>query len=843
METKSNMRKERSGAVQRWLLSLVVAGVTGAAGAQKVNPDDYQGAIKANDLFIVDCLLPPQVRQMGRNFTYLAARQPIRTSAKDCAIRGGEYVAYDRANLKTALAVWLPAAEGGDAQAQTYVGEMYEEGMGVAPDYVQAAKWYALAAEQGHPRAQINLGAMYESGRGVSKDMTQAMNLYREASGITDGVLEYTTDEQMARRRALAQEAEQLRAQVLDLTDQLDGAEKALTRRKRDLRRARDELARTLDELSTQRTQAAGISAAEREALERLEAENQQLRSDLQKTQTARSVLLAELGEAQEKSENAQLELSQVRGELDQREAAVDQSQAEIERLREQLRTAQNGGTGNADELAAAIADKEAALDTERDLIAARQQELAEALDAAEQQLAQSRNRENDLRAQVSGQAEEIELIRGSLSTAQDELMESQLRIAAGQGDAEELEELRLEIAEREQEIAAAQAQSDAILDELLVQQVAASEEIISMISPEVGVARGVKAVTLFADVENYDLIGRVSPRSELLAFRVNDRSALDLIDENGLFKVPVSLAGMETPVSIEAVTADGSRTRESFVIQKDLPQALAQRATSRQFRKRLRRDLGNFHALVIGNNNYDNHETLKTASADAQGVADVLRSRYGFNVSLLQNASQVEMVQEFARLTEELDKNDNLLIYYAGHGVITPDGNGHWLGVDSSANADESWIGNNQVSDFISEMNAKHVLVVADSCYSGTLSGAAIRPIPLEVDDQDLLFISRVRARTVLTSGGLQPVLDDGGDGNSIFGGAFIRAISGNADVMEGYRLFETVEREVETRSRLAQLRQSPEYTAMKFAGHEGSEFFFLPESDTASGLSPIRL
>ncbi len=842
MEQGSMMRTERSKKCQKWLLTLAIAGVTGIAGAQKVNPDDYQGAIKAGDLFIVDCLLPPQVRQMGRQFTYLAARQPIRTSAKDCAIRGGEYVAYDRANLETALAVWLPAANGGDAKAQTFVGEMYEQGLGVSPNYSEAAKWYTLAAEQGHPRAQINLGAMYESGRGVAKDMTQAMNLYRQASGITDGVLEYTTDEQMARRRALAQEAEQLRAQVLDLTDQLAGAEKKLDRRKRDLRRARDELARTLDELSSTQAQA-GLSSDERKALNNLQTENQRLREDLQNTLAARSVLLAELGQVQEESELAQQELSRVRGDLDQREAAADRSKEEIQRLKQQLQTVQSGGTGNADELAAAIAEQEQALETERELIAARQSELADALAAAEQQLAEARARENDLRAQVGGQAEEIDIIRGSLSSAQDELMESQLRLAAGQGSAEELNELRQEIADREAEIAAAQQQSDALLDELLVQQIAASDEVISMISPEVGVARGIRAVTLFADVDDYDLIGRVSPRSELLSFRVNDKSAIDLIDDNGLFKVPVSLQGMETPVAIEAVTTNGVRTRESFVIQKDLPQALAQRATSKQFRKRLRRDLGTFNALVIGNNNYANHETLKTASADAKGVADVLRNRYGFNVSLLLDATQVEIVQEFANLTEKLNKNDNLLIYYAGHGVVTPDGNGHWLGIDSSASPDASWIGNNQVSDFISEMNAKHVLVVADSCYSGTLSGAAIRPIPLEVDDQDLLFISRVRARTVLTSGGLQPVLDDGGEGNSIFGGAFIRAISSNADVMEGYRLFETVEREVETRSRLAQLRQSPEYTAMKYAGHEGSEFFFLPESDQATNLSPLRL
>ncbi|MEM9530412.1 MAG: caspase family protein [Pseudomonadota bacterium] len=824
-------------------LALVTC-LAGIAGAQKVDPEDYEGAIGVDDLLIVDCLLPPQVRQLGRRFTYLAARQPIRTSAKDCAIRGGEYVAYDRANLKTALAVWMPAAEGGDAQAQTYVGEMYEDGMGVEPDFGEAARWYTLAAEQGHSRAQINLGNLYESGRGVTRDITRAMNLYREASGITDGVLEYTTDEEMARRRALAQEAEELRAQVLDLTDQLSSAERTLNRRKRDLTRARAELARTLEDLEQERAEGQ-LSQAERSQLAQLRTENSRLNTRLAEAEGARKDLLSQLSSSRDGSASAEQELSRLRSELDAQEAVINQTRAEVDRLKQALQTARADGSADADELAAALAEREAALETERDLLTARSAEMAEELARAQEALRAAISRENTLRAQVDGQSEEIAIIRGSLNETQDELMESQLRLAANAGAAEELQDLRDEIAEREQEIAQAENVSGELLDQLLAREVAASSaQAISMISPEIGVARGVRAVTLFADVTDYELIGRVAPRDELLAFRVNDQDSLSLIDDNGLFKVPVSLEGMETPVAIEAVTRGGERSRESFVIQKDLPQAAATRSTSRQFRKRLRRDLGTFTALVIGNNSYSSHAVLSTAVADAQGVADVLRDRYRFDVRLLLNATQLEMVQAFAELADELGDDDNLLIYYAGHGVVTPDGTGHWLGIDAAANADRSWIGNDQISDFISEMKARHVLVVADSCYSGTLSGSAIRPIPLEVDDQDLLFISRVRARTVLTSGGLQPVLDDGGDGNSIFGGAFIRAISGNADVMEGYRLYESVRREVETRSRLAQLRQTPEYTAMKFAGHEGSEFFFLPSSEFARrGFGAIRL
>ncbi len=827
----------RGAALIAALAALVVAA---GAGAQKVDIRDYEGAITAEDLFIVDCLLPPQVRQLGQQFTYLSARRPIRTSAKECAIRGGEYVAYDLADYRTALKVWLPAAKGGDAQAQTYVGEIYEQGLGTEPDFGKAAEWYLKAAEQGHSRAMINLGALYESGRGVPKDLTQAMNLYRQASGITDGVLEYATDEELARRRALAQEAEQLRRQVVTLTAELETTRDALERRRRDLRRAREERDRTLAELEAQRLAAGAVSSADRGELERLRAENESLTTQLAAAQGDQRGLLDELRRLREQGDSAELELARTRVEIEQGQERLGRTQAEVERLKTELAGAREAGADAAEiaALQARILEQETLLDAEREAMEVREAELEAQLAEAQRRLSESQQREAELKATLDGQEQEISIIRSSLETAQAELIESQLRLADSDAEREALAELQREISERQAEIARHEDTARNLVGQLGGEATGGTS--INMISPAVGLARGAKSVTLFADLSEYELIGRTAPREELLAFRVNDRDALAALDPDGIFRVPVTLSGSgQTPVSIEAVGRDGSRSEETFVIQKDVPPAVAARQTSDRFRGRLRSDLGTFHALVIGNAAYANHAALETAVNDARGVAETLRTRYGFNVRLLTDATRDQIVFELAELSQSLAGNDNLLIYYAGHGVLDAGGEGYWLGVEAAAQRDKSWIGNAQISDFISEMQARHVLVVADSCYSGTLSGAAIRPIPLEIDDQDLLFISRVRARTVLTSGGLQPVLDDGGEGHSIFGGAFIRAIQQNGDVMEGYRLFETIRREVETRSRLARVRQNPEYTALKFAGHEGSEFFFLPA--TTIGLVPL--
>ena len=144
-----------------------------------------KGMVKRSDLEIVDCLLPGQVRQLG-NSSFLTQRRPLRTTVSECSIRGGEYVAYDRADLQSALRVWMQAAEAGDPEAQTNVGDIYERGLGVAPNYEAAAQWYQKAADKGYSRALFNLGTLYEQGTGVPQDQLKALNLYRQAWGLAE---------------------------------------------------------------------------------------------------------------------------------------------------------------------------------------------------------------------------------------------------------------------------------------------------------------------------------------------------------------------------------------------------------------------------------------------------------------------------------------------------------------------------------------------------------------------------------------------------------------------------------------------------------------------------------
>ena len=78
--------------------------------------------------------------------------------------------AYKSGDYATALREWNPLAEQGDANAQFFMGMMYEKGHGVPQDYKTAVKWWILAAEQGNAFAQFNLGLMYRKGQGVPQD-------------------------------------------------------------------------------------------------------------------------------------------------------------------------------------------------------------------------------------------------------------------------------------------------------------------------------------------------------------------------------------------------------------------------------------------------------------------------------------------------------------------------------------------------------------------------------------------------------------------------------------------------------------------------------------------------
>lgn len=89
--------------------------------------------------------------------------------------------AYDRGDHTKAIEIVLPLALNGNRQAQFNLGTMYDFGLGVATNHLEAVKWYRKAAERGHVSAQFNLAVLLDRGLGVERNDVEALYWYTKA--------------------------------------------------------------------------------------------------------------------------------------------------------------------------------------------------------------------------------------------------------------------------------------------------------------------------------------------------------------------------------------------------------------------------------------------------------------------------------------------------------------------------------------------------------------------------------------------------------------------------------------------------------------------------------------
>ena len=244
----------------------------------------------------------------------------------------------------------------------------------------------------------------------------------------------------------------------------------------------------------------------------------------------------------------------------------------------------------------------------------------------------------------------------------------------------------------------------------------------------------------------------------------------------------------------------------------------------------------GKFVALLIGNNRYQHISSLRTAINDVEMLKTTLENKYGFQTTIIRDATRRDILRAITTIQKQITADTNLLIYYAGHGHLANDENrGYWLPVDAEEDNSTNWIANDDITSKVKTMAAKHVLVIADSCYSGMLSrsmssGSHHLDDALRSDRSDISAyvekISQKRARMVMSSGGLEPVADEGGLGNhSVFASAIISMLQENDGIMDGTLLFSRVRQKVKWNA-----DQTPEYSPIRNAGHDGGDFLFIP-------------
>ena len=770
--------------VLRRLLALTlcfVAGTIPGGGALAQNTPARPGPTArasgpgtVESFMVVDCLLPGQIRQLGGKVTYVTARRAVKTAARDCEIRGGEYTAFDRANYATSLKVWLPLAEGGDPAAQTYVGEIYEQGLGTEPDAAVAATWYRKAADKGYSRAALNLGTLYEQGRGVPRDPTQALNWFRRASGLPPAASFELTAPSTAASTA---EVTQLKAQVEQLRRELEAKTQELTRLQGELDTARKSL-------EGRRTEADADRATVAQLRQELDANRQRVNTDRGRITELEKTLAA-------------------------REARLAQSNRDLAAARAAQAAAEQQKSADASRLAAQTAQLQTTTDADRGQVAALRAQLADTRKDANTQTARVTELElavAEREATLAAKIKEVDTLRATVARLEGETKDQR----------ERLDRLR---------------------------QATGPGPVVQIMQPELRTMRDGKNLRAVVAADRTTVVGRVTSETELLTFTVNDRA--EKLLANNVFRTEIALAQPEQPMRIVAIDKQGRRSTLEFLVVRSAPPATTAAPAASGGAPRIglprtgsKASYGTYYALVIGNNEYQQLRKLKTAVADARDVARVLEQDYGFRVKLLLNATRYDILAALNEYREKLTEKDNLLIYYAGHGELDErNQRGNWLPVDAEPNSTANWISNVAITDVLNATNVQQLLVVADSCYSGTLTRSSLGRLEGGLsDDERLKLLSAMasrRSRMVLTSGGVEPVIDSAGSsGHSAFAQAFLDVLRANVGVMPGQELFTNVQLRVAAVADRVQMRQVPEYAPIKYAGHESGDFVFVRQN-----------
>lgn len=251
------------------------------------------------------------------------------------------------------------------------------------------------------------------------------------------------------------------------------------------------------------------------------------------------------------------------------------------------------------------------------------------------------------------------------------------------------------------------------------------------------------------------------------------------------------------------------------------------------------------YQALVIGINDYaaangQGWDKLATARNDAQDLAEILRGQYGFEVTTLldQAASRAAIMEQLDRLSQ-LGDHDAVLIYFAGHGLYDEAlGEGFWIPGDARKTAGrrltkEDWIWNSTVTTIVGASRARHVLIIADSCYGGSLFRGGLD----ELVAGDTTWYQNALAkpsRFLISSGDLEPVLDSGQQ-HGVFAETLLQFLQHpDRDV------FAATEVGIALRTKVGALTgQMVRAGPLALAGHAGGEFVFIRNGGSLPALA----
>jgi len=235
----------------------------------------------------------------------------------------------------------------------------------------------------------------------------------------------------------------------------------------------------------------------------------------------------------------------------------------------------------------------------------------------------------------------------------------------------------------------------------------------------------------------------------------------------------------------------------------------------------------GKYYALIIANNTYGENSgmmSLRRPIADATALKEVLATRYTFdwnNIMTLYDRSKMDVEVSLDELQKRVRPEDNLLIFYAGHGKMDMEADiGYWMLSDATGSR-YTWLSNSTITDFIKVCKARHVLLIADACYAGSIYSSRGMMDNASMAIQDLI---KSKSRKAITSGGTTEVTD-----KSKFAEILVEQLNTNTDqFLPSLQLYNLLQRPV-----LANSMTSPRWGPINNVGDDNGDFVFILKTE----------
>lgn len=332
------------------------------------------------------------------------------------------------------------------------------------------------------------------------------------------------------------------------------------------------------------------------------------------------------------------------------------------------------------------------------------------------------------------------------------------------------------------------------------------------------------KLLVLFFLVHPFISFGQLlSSQSNPVYINIHQENKSNDISVSNLVQMKIRYESFSNQSPAINFTSGESRNTTPSAVQ-TVPSTEKQTISVKKTIEDIKSDTPNYYSLIIGINDYQNNDhklqDLNYAVRDATQLQKVLTKEFTFqtdNSFLLENPTRQEIIQALEKLALIMTSKDNLLIFYAGHGVWDERIKvGYWLPADSKLNEKSNWISNSTVRDYIAGINSKHTLLVTDACFSGSIFKT--REVNLTALGMSSLY--QLPSRKAMTSGTLTSVPDE-----SKFMHYFLKRLKDTEDTyISSRQLFYSIETAV-----LNNTRTVPQFGVIQDTGDEGGDFIFI--------------